>query len=258
MSITETMTILIGLHKLAHKLDMMSLRRMTIEVLHGLERKVDVFCSMNIASLVFGQGYFRVVIEEFALKHVRKNFRALNGTSSWNIVLENHKESRLSVAWAKMRASRKQSTSVAMEGKGKEPEVIQHRIIPSVTVHGPYSLPSPDLPKATSATDSGEYEQAAGANDDTVLSNRRSGSMEKARETLGELPTDVPAALSYETGESYARRTSIDPNYKARKVMGMNSDGGGKIAGRRKQSLAKKASIRAARAAEIGVKKIMG
>lgn len=261
LPITATVGILVGVHKLASKLDLVYLRGMAIDLLHELERKrkVNVFCCMNVASLVFGQGFFKVVIEEFALRQVEKHFDALNGTPAWNDILEKHKESQLSAAWAEMNSSREKlalAVTKMLKGKGKEPEVI-----PSVSIHGPYNPTFPDPSGAVDATNISDDDEGDIINQYLMPEPARlSGSMEKARELLGGLPTDEPAESSHDTAntaESYTHRGSIDPNCKARKVMGMNSDGGGKIAGRRTQSLVQKATIRAGRAAEKGVKKLM-
>ncbi|KAK4693796.1 hypothetical protein P7C71_g3672, partial [Lecanoromycetidae sp. Uapishka_2] len=249
---TETIELLVRLHKLAHKLAMRSFWRMTIDVLHDLEEKVDASCCMNVAKLVFGEGFFKVAIVNFAIKHICQQFRALNETPTWHEVLEIYKHSKLGDIWAALVLTHHSSGPAIVGQTGT--------VIPSVVVHPPYNPTPPVELEANNPVNTNNYEQDEDDEDDESITDpsRRSGSMEKVREMLGGLPTDVPAGTSYDTAESYARRTSIDPNYKARKVLGMNSDGGGKIAGRRKQSIAQKASIRAAKAAEKGVKKVLG
>jgi len=266
LSNTATIRILAGLHKLAVKLGLKHLWEMTMSVLEVLEYKVDAFCCMNLANLVFGQGFFGLEIENFTLTHVGKHFNELNDAILWHETVEKHRGSRLGTAWVEMDADYKGALAAIKKG-GIKPEVISRPSIPTVVVHAADTTSGTSPREAVKTAPQAESAPIT-RNDDPEYTpyeesqtRIRPQSIDKARELLG-----IPATLgrksqdaeTAETAETYGSRVSFDNNYKARKILGMNSDGGGKINGRRKQSIGQKARIRAARAAEKGVKKVMG
>jgi len=251
LSNTATIEILLGLHNLASKLELEGLVRITTTVLNALEWKVDAACCMNLAGLVFGQGFFKPAIEDFVLKHVGKNFNELSDAKIWHYIVKELSESKLGVEWAKLEAANKSPRLIVREGKGKERAPA---ILAMQATHSP-------IPPAISRdTVHNAFTVGNAAENVATTNTSRPHSIDKARSLLGGLPTDARTGTSRltDSAEEYASRTPFDNTYKARKVMGMNSDGGGKIAGRRKLSLAQKARIRAARAAERGLKKMMG
>ena len=228
----ETFTFLVRLHKLATKLELRGLMDMTLVVLNQIELSMTPQSCIALTGLVFkNEPYgFQDIIKAFVIQHVGNYFEDLHRSRDWNHVVATTNND-FQVKWARL--------------------VIAHYEPPVF-----YRTNTNDrLAQLIHEVDEAEAARKTRLNEIIRLSNGE----RSARSSIDTTATAIHDAIdeasdeedpttpkaSETNGESSnslnEQRTSLSTNYprpfwqvdeKARRLLGMNNDGGGVIAGR--------------------------
>ena len=253
---TSTIGTLAGLHKLADRLGLNHLAELTMTTLEDKGAVMDTFCCMNLANLVFTQGLFPPIIETFCFDSIGKHFKSLNDSSIWHDVVEKLKGSRLAVVWAEMQLTNESNRLESDSCVAYDPTMVDAKLCPiKFDIHStayPSKASSTAL-KVENVRSKGSIRQKGTVPERAVHRSVSADQIHLNSEISSKVKSD-----STESPETCGRHVSFDETCKARKVLGMNTDGGGKIAGRRKQTLGRRARVHATRAAEKGVKTVIG
>ncbi|KAL2038156.1 hypothetical protein N7G274_009104 [Stereocaulon virgatum] len=241
--VVETFTFLVRLHKLATKLELRGLQEMTLVVLNQIELSMTPQSCIALAGLVFKDEPFgfQDVIKTFVLQHVGNYFEDLHRSRDWNHVLATTSND-FQVKWARLVIAHYESP-------------IFYRINNNVEgLLGQFTNTNARLAQLREA-DEAEVARKIHLNEIISLSNGERSARSSIDTTAtaihdaideasdGEDPTTPKASET--NGESFnslnEQRTSLSTDYprpfwqvdeKARRLLGMNNDGGGVIAGR--------------------------
>ena len=255
----ETFTFLVRLHKLANKLELRGLTDTTLVVLHQVELSMTPQSCIALAELVFKDVPFgfQDVIKAFVIKHVDNYFGELERSPAWAQVVTNSSDD-FKVKWAKMvithherpLSSSSDDKAQALQrrfantdlaqlfNEVREVEAAQAARTQRLNQIMGQAEDGRDPRSSISSTDTAIRDDVKSASSDDEEEDQLTplafGINEKALETLGISPRGSMESNNY-SGE-YGRRQSDMENAKARRVLGINSDGGGLIAGRVKPS----------------------
>ena len=185
--------LLVDVHKLAVKLGLNSLMHLAYALLYHLESSVTPRDCINLISLVFNTNHhFNNALQNWFLEQVDRHFDSLSGSCEWANAMVKS-STEFKVLWADV-------------------TLIHLRPIPTTSTTSEEtkaSLPTfmKPLPAAPAITVTDSTSEA------TVLE-------------------DSSGDYYYYEPQDYARGRSDRENAKARRVLGINDDGGGLIAGR--------------------------
>jgi hypothetical protein len=240
----ETFTFLVRLHKLATKLELRGLKDMTLVILNQLELSMTPQSCIALAGLVFKNEPFgfQDIIKAFVLQHVGNYFEDLHRSRDWNHVVATTSND-FQVKWARLVIAH------------YEPPVVYRTNTNVEGLLGQFTNTNARLAQLIHEADEAEVarktcmdeiirlsngERSARSSIDTTATAIHDGINEASDE---EDPTTPKASET--NGESSnslnEQRTSLSTDYprpfwqvdeKARRLLGMNNDGGGVIAGR--------------------------
>ena len=152
--------ILIRLHKLAMKLELVHLKTMAFEVIHDLEWEMSAECCPKIAKLVFAhQSPYDSTVKLWILKHIGHFYKKLSRSNTWATLVPTL-DPELGQHWATMNASGVRVLSMIAEEATDEAvsDVLAGFSSPAknsavAAVKGPSTSTSPTTSEASTQTD---------------------------------------------------------------------------------------------------------